>query len=67
MLNVVGPLTDPRAHGANAEDALHLVDGTAVDALTRDEILDNITLTSLTTPASPPLGSTGKTTTASST
>jgi pimeloyl-ACP methyl ester carboxylesterase len=25
MLNVVGPLTDPTAHGGNAEDAFHLV------------------------------------------
>jgi pimeloyl-ACP methyl ester carboxylesterase len=25
MLNVVGPLTDPAAHGGNAEDAFHLV------------------------------------------
>jgi pimeloyl-ACP methyl ester carboxylesterase len=25
MLNVVGPLTDPTAHGSNAEDAFHLV------------------------------------------
>src|SRR5215208_4461529 len=25
MLNVVGPLTDPTAHGASAEDAFHLV------------------------------------------
>jgi pimeloyl-ACP methyl ester carboxylesterase len=25
MLNVVGPLTDPTAHGGRAEDAFHLV------------------------------------------
>ena len=25
MLNVIGPLTDPEAHGGSAEDAFHLV------------------------------------------
>jgi pimeloyl-ACP methyl ester carboxylesterase len=75
MLNVVGPLTDPTAHGGNGEDAFDLVipsmpgygfsgkpttTGRSYDDiaaaferhpagnLTRDEVLDNITLTWLT-------------------
>jgi pimeloyl-ACP methyl ester carboxylesterase len=42
------PLTNPAAHGATAADAFHLVIPSLDSALTRDDLLDNISMYWLT-------------------